>query len=145
MFPATAVDVPQQAADPTLATVLADHMQALLDALPTVDPFVQRARGLLLAGLQNGTASLEALAEGLHVSPRTLRRRLDEHGTSYKTLLDELRRDLAYHYLARSPEPPDVVAARLGFTEASTFYRAFKRWSGTTPARDRDRAREAAG
>lgn len=134
VFAASALDRPLHAADPTLALVLAEHMQRLLDALPTVDPFVHRARGLLLQALQQGTASLESLAEALHVSPRTLRRRLDEHGTSYKALLDELRRDLAYHLLARSAEPPDAIAARLGFTEASTFYRAFKRWSGTTPA-----------
>jgi AraC-like DNA-binding protein len=117
-----------------LAVVLEEHMQRLLESLPREDPFVHRARGELLQALQRGGASLEAVAEALHVSPRTLRRRLEEHGTSYKALLDELRRELAYHYVGRTGEPPDAIAARLGFTEPSTFYRAFKRWSGTTPA-----------
>jgi AraC-like DNA-binding protein len=122
------------AADPALALVLEEHMQRLLEGLPTQDPFVHRTCGELLQALQRGAASLEVLADALHVSPRTLRRRLEEHGTSYKTLLDELRRELAFHYVGRSGEPTDAIAARLGFTEPSTFYRAFKRWSGTTPA-----------
>jgi AraC-like DNA-binding protein len=134
VFPRELLDLPLFAADPVLAVVLEEHMQRLLESLPREDPFVHRARGELLQALQRGGASLEAVAEALHVSPRTLRRRLEEHGTSYKALLDELRRELAYHYVGRTGEPPDAIAARLGFTEPSTFYRAFKRWSGTTPA-----------
>jgi AraC-like DNA-binding protein len=106
----------------------------LLDNLPKEDPFVHRARSVLLEALANGDASLEAAAAALHVGTRTLRRRLEEHGTSYKALLDEVRRELAYHYVGTTEEPLAAVAARLGFTEPSTFYRAFKRWSGTTPA-----------
>jgi AraC-like DNA-binding protein len=134
VFASDALDVPLLAADPHLALVLEEHMQRLLDTLPTEDPFVHRARGILLQALQSGSASLEGLATTLHMSPRTLRRRLEEHGTSYKALLDELRRELAYYYMARTDDSPDEVATRLGFTEPSTFYRAFKRWSGTTPA-----------
>jgi AraC-like DNA-binding protein len=134
VFATDALDLPVLAADPQLALVLEQHMQRLLDTLPTEDPFVHRARGTLLQALQSGSASLEGLAAALHLSPRTLRRRLEEHGTSYKNLLDELRRELAYYYIGRTDDPPDTVASRLGFTEPSTFYRAFKRWSGTTPA-----------
>jgi AraC-like DNA-binding protein len=142
VFPCAVLDLPMLLADPLLGHVLEEHMQRLLDTLPTEDPFVRRARGALLRALADASASLPGLAAALRVSPRTLRRRLDEHGTSYKALLDELRRELAYHCIDTSDEPVDRIANRLGFTEPSTFYRAFKRWSGTTPALYRDRKRD---
>ena len=72
-------------------------------------------------------------------TPRSSSSQLDEHGTSYKLLLDELRRELALRWVAATDQPLDVIASRLGFTEPSTFYRAFKRWSGTTPAGHRSK------
>jgi AraC-like DNA-binding protein len=134
VFPSAALDVPLRTADPQLGQVLEEHVQGLLDALPHGDPFVHRARSALASTLANGGPSLEALAASLHMTPRTLRRRLDEQSTSYKALLDELRRELACHYLNRSTERFEQIANRLGFAEPSTFYRAFKRWTGTTPA-----------
>jgi AraC-like DNA-binding protein len=133
------LESPLVRADAGLAMVLEDHVQRLLQALPAQDrdPLVRRVRGLLLEGLGNGGASFDELATTLHMSPRTLRRKLTEHGVAYKTLLDDVRRDLALHYVARNEEPLDAVAKRLGFSEPSTFYRTFKRWTGTTPAQYR--------
>jgi AraC-like DNA-binding protein len=135
------LESPLVRADAGLAMVLEDHVQRLLQALPEQqhDPLVNRVRGLLLAGLGNGGASFDELATTLHMSPRTLRRKLTEHGVAYKTLLDDVRRDLALYYVARNEEPLDAVAERLGFSEPSTFYRTFKRWTGTTPAQYRSR------
>jgi AraC-like DNA-binding protein len=128
-------------ADAELAAVLEDHVQRLLRALPEQqqDPLVSRVRSLLLSGLSNGGASFDELATTLHMSPRTLRRKLTEHGVAYKTLLDDVRRDLALYYVTRNEESFDAVAERLGFSEPSTFYRTFKRWTGTTPALYRSR------
>ena len=143
VFSAAALDLPLRAADPRLGSVLEEHLQRLLEALPNEDLFVRSARGALMRALADGSASLEHLAAELRVSPRTLRRRLDEHGSSYKNLLDELRRDLAFYCVEQTDEPIEGVASRLGFTEPSTFYRAFKRWSGTTPAAHREHAQGA--
>ena len=123
-----------RSADPRLGAVLEAHMEQVLHALPTQDPFVARARGQLGLLLEAGGASLEALAAALHVSTRTLRRRLQEHETSYKALLEDVRHELAKHYVGQTREPFDEVARKLGFSEPSTFYRAFKRWAGMTPA-----------
>lgn len=73
------------------------------------------------------------LAAQLAVSPATLRRRLQEEGTSYQRLKDQVRRDAAITGLAEGREPIAQLAARLGFSEDTAFHRAFRRWTGTTP------------
>jgi AraC-like DNA-binding protein len=130
-----ALDRPVPTADPVLSRVLEEHMTHVLGRLPTEDALVQRARRLLGDALQHQTdISLEQLARTMHMSERTLRRRLEDHGTSYKNLLDELRRELACHYVARTQQSFEETGARLGFADISAFYRAFKRWTSTTPA-----------
>jgi AraC-like DNA-binding protein len=121
-------------ADPRLGEVLEHQVQRMLADIPDEDPWSQRARLQLAQLLAAGDASLPRLAEAMHLSARTLRRRLLDHHTSYKQLLDDVRRDIAYYYVARTEESFDQIAGRLGFAEASAFYRAFKRWADTTPA-----------
>jgi AraC-like DNA-binding protein len=70
----------------------------------------------------------------LHVSERSLQRRLDAEGTSFAQLVDEVRRDLALRYVADARIALGEVAYLLGFAEPSPFYRAFKRWTGMTPS-----------
>ncbi|MFC8529347.1 AraC family transcriptional regulator [Nocardia sp. NPDC057227] len=82
----------------------------------------------------SGPPTLDAVAAELAMSTRTLRRRLAEAGTSYRGLLDEVRRTLAEELLAATPMSVDDVALRLGYAEATPFIHAFKRWTGTTPA-----------
>jgi AraC-like DNA-binding protein len=67
------------------------------------------------------------------MSPRSLQRRLHEQGRSLQSLLGELRVELARRYLAEPGESVSEVAFLLGFSEVSTFHRAFRRWTGQTP------------
>lgn len=78
--------------------------------------------------------TLETIARELNMSARTLRRRLDEAGTSYRALLDEVRLALAEEMLTAAPLSMDDIAIRLGYAEATPFIHAFKRWTGHTPA-----------
>lgn len=73
------------------------------------------------------------LAHQLHASTSTLRRRLDDEGQSYRTILDDLRRDLAISLLSHSDKSVSDIAAELGFAETSAFHRAFKKWTGARP------------
>ncbi|MEV4433690.1 AraC family transcriptional regulator [Streptomyces sp. NPDC049555] len=73
------------------------------------------------------------LAARLAVSPATLRRRLQEEGTSYQRLKDQVRREAALAHLTEGREPIAELAARLGYSEDTAFHRAFRRWTGTTP------------
>lgn len=103
-------------------------------------------RTLVLALGATGPARLPEVAEvaaRLAVSPATLRRRLQEEGTSYRRLKDAVRRDAAISSLAAGREPIAELAARLGFSEDTAFHRAFRRWTGTTPGAYRLRPRAA--
>lgn len=95
-------------------------------------------RGLLVPrGGADGFAAppgIDIVARELNVSTRTLRRHLDVAGTSYRALLDEVRRALAEEMLTATPLSVSDVAIRLGYAESSTFIYAFKRWTGMTPA-----------
>ncbi|MGX1883635.1 AraC family transcriptional regulator [Streptomyces sp. NPDC055287] len=77
--------------------------------------------------------SLGETAARLAVSPATLRRRLQQESTSFQQLKDAVRRDAAIAGLAEGREPIAELAARLGFSEDTSFHRAFRRWTGTTP------------
>lgn len=77
--------------------------------------------------------SLGETATRLAVSPATLRRRLQQESTSFQQLKDAVRRDAAIAGLAEGREPIAELAARLGFSEDTSFHRAFRRWTGTTP------------
>jgi AraC-like DNA-binding protein len=67
------------------------------------------------------------------VTPQTLRRRLREEGRGFQQIKDELRRDAAIEYLLQTRVPLLEIANRVGFSEASTFHRAFKHWTGVAP------------
>lgn len=101
------------------------------------ESLAQRLRQLLAARLP---ASLHAehAAEGLNMSLRTLHRRLAHEGTSYQSIKDELRRDIAIQKLSRGHEPLAAISADLGFDSTASFHRAFRGWTGDTPGAYRD-------
>ena len=94
-----------------------------------------RARRQCRAALDRGDTAptLALLAHELRMSTATLRRRLEGEGTSWGHLKDEVRRDLALHHLAEGRLSVVDIATHLGFNDASTFYRAFRKWTGSAP------------
>jgi AraC-like DNA-binding protein len=87
--------------------------------------------------LPHGKAQAPAIARKLGMSQRTLARRLASEGLSFTVVLDELRRDLAKHYLNAAEAPITTIAWLLGYQEVSAFTHAFKRWTGKTPKQAR--------
>ncbi|MDD2741117.1 MAG: AraC family transcriptional regulator ligand-binding domain-containing protein [Rhodocyclaceae bacterium] len=100
---------------------------------------VIRVRDLLRAALPN-PQSLEQIADQLHLSPRTVHRRLEEEGSSFRAIKDALRRDMALARLTKTRDPVAQVAADLGYADASAFYRAFVEWTGMAPLHYRQRS-----
>jgi AraC-like DNA-binding protein len=119
--------------DPQLHSVLRSHAERMLAELPKVETFTERVRARLLEDLRTGEPSAAGVAKALGVGLRTMARRLEDEGTTYKTLLDELRRGLALSYTKSSDLLLADIALLLGFSHAAAFNRAFKRWTGMAP------------
>lgn len=100
--------------------------------------YTGRIRALIGRDFSRALPDFEWIAAEMHTSPQTLRRRLKQENTSFQEIKDLLRRDLAIYYLAREELPINDIAHRVGFTEPSTFHRAFKKWTGVTPGAYRE-------
>ena len=87
-----------------------------------------------IAKHEPGAPSLEDVASDLGVSARTLKRRLAARGVAYSSLLEEELRDKALLLLRSSDAAIPAIAERLGYSDVANFARAFRRWTGTTPA-----------
>jgi AraC-like DNA-binding protein len=106
-----------------------------LEALGFDGQIGERVRRALPTG--EGFRTLPEVAAALHVSPRTLTRRLLAKGLSFSDLVDHDRRDRAMAMLRMSDASIDEIAEKLGYSTASNFVRAFQRWTGETPAAHR--------
>ncbi|HEX5311832.1 AraC family transcriptional regulator [Aquabacterium sp.] len=142
VFSAEMLERPVPAADPTLSRIVTAHAEQLLAAhAPAQEGIAEQVRRLLAEGMSNGPMSLAQTAQRLHMSERSLQRRLDDEGTRFADLMDEVRRELALRYISDARLSLGEVAFLLGFAEPSPFHRAFKRWTGMTPSAAR-RARQ---
>jgi AraC-like DNA-binding protein len=98
------------------------------------DNIIDRVAAVMIDMLPSGGIIDEKVAEQLNMSGRSLQRRLKEAGTTFRTLLEGVRKDLASTYV-RDPDVELVeIAFLLGFSDQSAFSRAFKRWTGITPS-----------
>ncbi len=85
------------------------------------------------------STTMEETATALHMTARTLRRKLTDEGTSFQDIKDGLRRDTAIHLLSQPSQPVSSIARELGFSEPSAFTRAFRHWTGVSPSSYRKR------
>ena len=98
------------------------------------DNFSDRVRQKIVRALQGQTPTLNYIAAQLHLSSRSLQLKLQAQGTSYQTLLDEVRRDMAIAYLKDGHLNKTDITYLLGFSDLSVFSRTFKRWTGKSPS-----------
>lgn len=118
-----------------LTLLLEESRRALSEAtrqLDTLRQVTHDVRTYLETRLQSDP-DIDTVAEALGYSRRTLTRRLREESTSYLQIKDQLRRSLALQLLIATHLPVEVIADRVGFSDLTTFHRAFKKWTGTTP------------
>jgi AraC-like DNA-binding protein len=137
IFPAALLDAPLTTADPVATQLAREQCERELAAVVEAG-LPGRVRALIVAR-GDGVPSLPEVARALHQSPRTLKRRLAEHGTTFSTILDDVRRQRALLLLDNRALSVGEVAARLGYSEVANFTRAFRKWTGTTPAAYRAR------
>lgn len=133
LFPADRLDLPMAQSDPVLHDLLVRSIDAQMMKISTEITMTQQVRSILREDIAtNGSA--EFVSEGLGMSVRTLCRRLTSEGTSFQRLLDEVRCGLALRHLIGERVSVGETARRLGYSEANSFHRAFRRWFGTSPS-----------
>jgi AraC-like DNA-binding protein len=142
-FPATLLERPCVRADPALVAVLDRYAADRLDQVPRTSSVADRVRATIAEELRGGEPTAAHVATRLKMSVRTLNRLLEAEGTTHRELLDAVRGDEAARHLRGDHLSIAEVAFLLGFSELSSFYRAFKRWTGRTPARFRQEHRDA--
>jgi AraC-like DNA-binding protein len=125
-------------ANPPLQNLLRQHAEALLARLPS-EGLSARVVALLGEQLARGEPDRGELAQRLHLSERTLQRRLAEEGCNYQQLLNDTRQQLAEQHLSSGNLPAAEIALLLGYSEPSVFFRAFRQWTGLTPGEYRAR------
>jgi AraC-like DNA-binding protein len=134
LFPISMMDSLNPSADAALRQVLERYAADQLVRIPTSARFSQRVRACILSMLPLGGLTADTVAAQFSMSNRTLRRRLKQEATSYQEILDDVRAELACHYLTKEKRRIDEVAVLLGFSDPSAFTKAFRRWTGQTPA-----------
>ncbi|MFG6568611.1 helix-turn-helix domain-containing protein [Sulfitobacter sp. 1A13679] len=113
--------------------VFTRHADGLLEELAAQDTVRAAVETRMLADLHEGTLSMDHIARDLGMSRQTLYRRLKDEGTTFAQVHDDLRRRMAMDYLSARKVSVGETAYLLGFSEASAFVRAFRRWTGTSP------------
>ncbi|HKW34876.1 MAG TPA: AraC family transcriptional regulator [Candidatus Acidoferrum sp.] len=116
-----------------LLAAIAPQLEAELAEQLAQKTFTEQAKGILKQLLAGQRPGIQDLARELHLSTRTLQRRLTEQGITFQRLLDEARRELARHYLLHSSRELNETAYLLGYEDANSFFRAFQHWEGTSP------------
>ena len=125
---------PQRHADQRLLLIVDRQLGSLLSGLPESRRFRGEVTRCMMDELPEREPVVASIALKLHMSVRSLQRRLQIEGTSFAEVLSDLRRDRALHYLKDRRLSIGEVAFLLGFRDVTAFHRAFKRWTGSTPA-----------
>ncbi|MEV6275086.1 AraC family transcriptional regulator ligand-binding domain-containing protein [Nocardia sp. NPDC051832] len=119
--------------DPHLGQLIQRHAELTLGSARTIPSWPDTLRAVLAEALLRDQLSLDAVAHRLAMSPRTLQRRLGEHGSSWRTEVEAVRHSTATALLRDTALPVHSVAARLGYSDPRALRRAFHRWTGQSP------------
>jgi AraC-like DNA-binding protein len=124
---------------PEVAEQFEAYASALVRRMTTESSLVDQVPETLAEGLLTGSTKEAMVAQRLALTARTMHRRLVDAGTSFRQIRDELLRQRAEHLLLERRVPIGEVSYLLGYAEPSNFHRAFRRWTGRTPAEWRER------
>ncbi|MDX2092079.1 MAG: AraC family transcriptional regulator ligand-binding domain-containing protein [Kofleriaceae bacterium] len=138
VFPAIELELPLSSADPVAARLAIEQCERELSAVVDAG-LASRIRGMLAARVE--LPSVGELARELHMSERTLKRKLADLGTTYSAIRDDLRRQRALLLLENRELSIGEIAGKVGYSELPNFTRAFRKWTGMTPAAYRERGR----
>jgi AraC-like DNA-binding protein len=127
-----------------LLTLLAPQFEEELKRENAQENFAERVRLAIQQKLTGRRPNIDDIADALHISSRTLQRRLQDEGSNFQRVLEESRHQLARHYLNNSSLELNEAAYLLGYEDGNSFVRAFRGWEGVPPARWRESQRARA-
>ena len=134
VFPAHYLDLPLVQNELSLSKFLRDSLARLFDGKVHNVGLPARIRAIISDEYGNHFPDFGEICEKLDMTPQTLRRRLKEGNTSYQEIKDSIRKDASVYYLSKPELSIDEIALLMGFSEASSFHRAFKKWTHQTPS-----------
>lgn len=129
-----AMESPNKLGDKGITRFLTQHLDQELQAVTREQSIEDQTKHVIARALSEGLPKMEEVARRLGISVRSLHRRLADHGLTFQALTEDTRRDLAEGLLRDERYALSEIAFLTGFSEQSSFNRAFKRWSGETPA-----------
>ncbi|MEO7111394.1 MAG: AraC family transcriptional regulator ligand-binding domain-containing protein [Polyangiaceae bacterium] len=138
-IPRALLDAPLRTGAPLLAQMLNGKLSEI-ETSTVGDTLLRRVCNVVSDSLEDPELDIDVIARSLAMSRRSLQRHLSGLGTSYSTLVDDIRRQRAQRLIEQEQLTPAEMARRLGFADASAFFRAFRRWTGETPGRSKMRA-----
>lgn len=127
------LEIPLRQPDPSLLQSLTQQAESLMDELKQKKTIILQVRAVLRQLMEHELPRKEKVAEALDMTERTLQRRLQEAGTGYQQLLDDIRRETAIEWLTTTQVAINEIANNLGFSEVRSFHRRFKSWTGHAP------------
>ena len=131
------VELPVSRADADLVGYLDDHAEGVLRGLVGSGSVTERVRAVVWTDLSHGPPTLAGVAASLGMSSRTLQRQLGSEETSFREVVDTIRQEMAAACLGDQRLSIDEITFLLGYADATSFRRSFKRWTGQTPQRYR--------
>jgi AraC-like DNA-binding protein len=134
------LNIPLPANDPQTRKMAEAQCEKMLEAMEQFCSFPERIKKILKTN-PAALPTLPEVADQLNMHPRTLGRRLSEYNTCFKELLEEVKSELAVQYLSDPNLLIDDIAFSLNYNDATSFYRAFKRWTGNSPSSYRPKMR----
>ncbi len=140
-FPAAYLDRRLETANPVTAKLVTEQCDRELAELGLKGDLTGQVRAILRYA-DGQIPDLKAVAERLCMSTRTLKRKLSEHGVTYKSLTEELRSSESKRLLKESTLSMERIATKLGYSEPANFTRAFRKWTGMTPTAFREQSRQ---